>query len=767
MTAKKAFGVLCVSFLTLFICAHVSAQTQTGSLAGTVSDAEGAPLPGAEVSVTSPALMGTQTFVTRADGSYRFPSLPPGVYLVKVKMAGFQGVERPGVVVSVGVAFVVNFELKPATQQVELTITAASPAVDTTSSKQSTTITAQALQNIPVARTIFDMVQTAPSVIGDVSSMVSVHGATLVETRYTLDGVDITDPLRGYKGAEISFDAVEEVEFVLSGNGADVGKASAGFINVVTKSGGNAFSGGFTAVYTAKSLFSSTIPTTQLTALKLGNPIFDTYNYDVSVVFGGPIIKDRLWFFLNPRYKKFERGTNFIPFLAGNGTFFNNFTYKRNTYDAFGKLTAQISDKFKYMVMFDWYQYTEDPYSWWFSPHRAWTYGHRITYSPKTLSNVLNYVIDQNTFADLRVGYVSVPQHNRDFYEVGRWPLEAYATDRYYGTEWGLIPWNEDYGRDKIDVDLTATRFLDNFIGANHQIKIGATYSWWKTRTSYFSKAPYYTFWYKNTPWYYNDTVPYEGMIAIENLGPDVDSNSQLDQAQRYGAFFEDIINIGKRLSLNLGVRYDRSAGSRPQEIRKGWFDKYGNGLAQALAPDLYPTTDTIAPAINNEIVWGRVQPRVGFNLDLTGDGRTALKGNYSRYQDDYVADMATGSHAFDPWQTWIYALWFDNNHNGKYDLAPVDSYAVIQRPAALNTDPAQITKFLDPHLSSPYVDEFTAGIQRELFRNFSSSLTFIYREHKNIPEQQDTNNPVGGATWIPYTVTEPGPDAKPGDGGR
>jgi len=204
------------------------AQTQTGSLTGTVTDDQGVALPGVEVTVDAPQLMGIRSFVSLANGSYRFPFLPPGRYVVTAKLPGFQDFSRPDVIVSVGVSIRVDIQVVQATEQIEVVVIAPSPTLDVKSSKLATVITSDLLENMPVGRSIFQAIQMAPSVIGSNASMVSVHGGVLMQSRYVLDGADITDPLRGYAAAVPTFDLVEEVEVVLGGLSAEHAKSSAG-----------------------------------------------------------------------------------------------------------------------------------------------------------------------------------------------------------------------------------------------------------------------------------------------------------------------------------------------------------------------------------------------------------------------------------------------------------------------------------------------------------------------------------------------------------
>lgn len=761
MKKKKGLKILCLSVLILFMSSFLSAQRQTGSISGVVSDDEGSFLPGVEVSIASPSLMGVQSFVSRTDGTFRFPAVSPGMYTITVKLAGFQTMERPGVLVHVGADTFITFGMPPAVQEEEVVVTAPSPMIDTKSSKLTSVFTSHFMTNIPVGRDVFEVVQTAPSVIGDTASMVSVHGAVLNQTRYVLDGVDITDPLRGYRSTWLTFDAVEEVEMVLGALGAENAKASAGFINVVTKSGGNRFSGGLTGTYTHENLYSSSFTQEDLGALGLSSPTFNNFEYDISASLGGPIFKDKLWFFVNPRYLARQMTGAFVPFTAGTGEYFEAYSNDRKQGLGFGKLTWQVSNKWKYVGMLHAYQANENPYSWWNNPKYAWTRSHDYTYTASTVSNILSFVINQNTFSDLKVGYVRVIQDNIDFYNNGERPLEMQAYDRYTGNVWGLIPWNEGYKREKVDVDWGLTKFLDGFLGANHEVKVGLGYTWWKTKIENWTAANYRENWYKGEPWNFANTTPYMGTINIENMNNDRNATGpRLVETHRIGLFFQDIISIGTKLHLNLGIRYDRAAVSRPEETRPGWFDEWGNGLANLLAPDIFPLEDLVAPAIKNAIVWDKIQPRIGVTYDPFGDGKTAIRAHYSRMIDDITGDMTKGLHPFDPWINAMGGRWWDDNQNGKHDLPPIDRYLITWRPAEFITDPDELSKSVDPNMTSPFVDEFTFGIHREIFEDVSFGVTYIYRDQKNISDQLDTNNPLDSTNWLPYTVTDPGPDA-------
>jgi len=759
---KEILQILFVPILIFFIFSFVLAQRQTGTIFGTITDEEGNPLPGATVIISSPSLMGMQSFMTTTEGSFRFPACPPGKYVVRVELSAFQTVERPGVIVNVGSSVRIDLTMKPATIEEAIIVTAPMPVVDTTSAKVTSLFTSELIENIPIGRDIYELVKTQPSLVAegpDYRKMVSIHGSTLEQSTYSLDGVDLTDPHRGYISKGISFDAIEEVEMILSGHGAEVGRTAAGYINVVTKSGGNNFSGGITAMYAMEDMFSSTISDAQLDSLGLPSPIFDMFNYDLSLTLGGPIIKDRLWFFLNPQIIQLKRSTNFIPFTDAHGEYHGPFDREHQDYGGFAKLTAQITPKLKYMAMWQYLDMREDPASIFGGPKAAKEISNWWLDYSHTLSNVLTFVIDQNTFVEARAGYVFRKMLLEDYYERGEAPLVPWQRDVYYGTLWGLhSPGSEDYRRKKLDVDLNLTRYVDDFLGVNHEFKAGVDYTWWYCKSAWYSQYPYEEYYYKGLPWEYHRITPYLGDFWVANVNPTAEENWNLDKLQRYGFYVQDVLSIGKRLTLNIGLRYDSTHFTKPEEIRKGWYDDDNNGLVNVLLPEVFATYDQTAPEIKDMVVWNLWQPRIGLTFDPFGDGKTALKASFSRYAEKWIAKFGQPIHPFN-WQR-ISAgfLWWDDNQNGIRDLPPVDSYQPWRIPQVI-TDPDKLTEWVDPDLSSPYTDEFTSGIQRELFKDFSAGLTFIYRENKNNMDQIDKANPMDGDMWVPYTVTDPGAD--------
>jgi hypothetical protein len=287
--------VLCVTVVPL-----VHAQRETGSIRGTVVEKDGAPLPGVTVTVTSPALQGAGNALSASDGLYRFPALPPGRYKLEAKLQGFKTFIRDGIVVHVGMNVEIRVPMEPSAINEEVTVTAASPVVDVINTKMANTITLSQIQNLPVSRSLWSLAKLAPGIVAPAlssSSALIAHGSPSGDNAFKVDGVSMNDTSYNTPGTSVTFDIMEEIEMVTGALPAEIGTTSGVFVNVVTKSGGNNFSGAAILKYTDKNLLEIIYPDTALKAMGVGKPVAPIFDWDTDFNLGGPIFKDRLWFF--------------------------------------------------------------------------------------------------------------------------------------------------------------------------------------------------------------------------------------------------------------------------------------------------------------------------------------------------------------------------------------------------------------------------------------------------------------------------------------
>jgi outer membrane receptor protein involved in Fe transport len=340
----------------LFTGSVFAQSATTGAIEGTVTDSTGAAVPGVAVNVTSPNLISAQTGTTDDGGHFKILNLPPGRYNVSVEESkGFSKFEKTEVEVNLSRNTSVEIQLVPAGAQASVTVTDTSgAAVDVTNNTSGSTVSTEQFSNFPTQRTVQSLYSIAPTVarsgLRDASGRdrdPSVAGSSGPENNYILDGVNTTDPAFGGSGANLPFEFVQEVEIKTGGYGAEYGRATGGIFNVITKSGSNEFHGDAFGYFTTKGFVRDTkqFPFT-------GSAPNGFSEIDAGVDVGGPIAKDKLWFFgaFNPQQRKNRFLTQTFhqsvenkidtPFYSGKITWAINQNHTF-TFSTFGDFTKQ------------------------------------------------------------------------------------------------------------------------------------------------------------------------------------------------------------------------------------------------------------------------------------------------------------------------------------------------------------------------------------------------------------------------------------------
>jgi outer membrane receptor protein involved in Fe transport len=327
---KKVFMFVLAMALAMFATSAMAQSSTTGSIEGMVTDPNGAAVKGATVSATSPNLITPQTATSGDDGRYLISALPPGKYKVTVDASGFGKFEQGDVSVNLGKTSSVDATLALATATATVTVTGGAQ-VDVSANTTGSNVSTEQFSNFPTQRTVQGLYTIAPTVtrsgLRDATGRdrdPSVAGSSGPENNYILDGVNTTDPAFGGSGANLPFEFVQEVEIKTGAYGAEYGKSTGGIFNVITKSGGNEFHGDLFGYGTTKGLVRS-VKNFSFTGSS-ANGFSET---DLGGDIGGPIVKDKLWFFgaFNPqRRKNFYLTQTFhapvenkvsIPFYAG------------------------------------------------------------------------------------------------------------------------------------------------------------------------------------------------------------------------------------------------------------------------------------------------------------------------------------------------------------------------------------------------------------------------------------------------------------------
>ena len=310
---SRSTALVGVLLCVLAFAGGAYAQEQTGAIQGTVKDASGSVLPGVTVEARSPAAVGVSNAVTDTQGIYRFPALPPGTYEVTATLQGFAPAKVGDAVVTLGKMLTIDLVLKIAGVSEQVTVTGeSSPLIDVKQNAAFATIQRQTIERIPKGRDFQSILRQAPGAQDESKSGgIQVDGASGSENRFIIDGMDTTQLQNGTSGKTMLLDFVQEVQVKSSGYNAEFGGATGGVVNVLTKSGSNNFHGQAgtyfqnDSMYGKRRTFARFNPENSATReTGLVNPNTDwTYTSPLGD-FGGPIMKDRLWFYAGVGYTK-------------------------------------------------------------------------------------------------------------------------------------------------------------------------------------------------------------------------------------------------------------------------------------------------------------------------------------------------------------------------------------------------------------------------------------------------------------------------------
>jgi outer membrane receptor protein involved in Fe transport len=299
---RVARALLCPAFALLFV-STVCAQLGTGSVTGSVSDVSNQRvIVDAVVTATSPALQIEQVVLTDSTGRFRIPNLPPGVYSVQIEADGFRPLSRPGIALQSGVTLQLELQLLPETLSAdEVVIVARSPTVDIGSTRTGLTIGEEITSRVPVAppsgkggaaRSFEQLAELAPTARSD-NYGASVAGTTSPENVYLIDGLNVRDPAYGLNATPLSIDFIKQTTILTGGYLPEYGRGGGGVLEVVTKSGTNEVHGsvfGYVSPWQAPARY---LPPQDAVSTRARLAAVRDIGFDI----GGPIIKDRLWFY--------------------------------------------------------------------------------------------------------------------------------------------------------------------------------------------------------------------------------------------------------------------------------------------------------------------------------------------------------------------------------------------------------------------------------------------------------------------------------------
>jgi len=729
--------ILLALFLSLNLL-QAQITRQTGTVRGVIKDADGQPLPGVNITLSGPNLMGKATDVSREDGSFRLPAIPPGSYNLTAELSGFKTLTLTEVIVRVGLTVTLDLKMEQATVEEQLTVVAKAPEIDVQKTKVTTAVTSEQIARLPLNRSLTNVLNLVPSTVGTIATYSgSIHGTLWRGVTYEVDGINANCPTTGGAFGTPQFDAIEEIEVVTGSLPAQVGTTGGAFVNIVTKSGGNKFSGQLLTYYTNKDLAQVLFPDEQLKAMNIGKPSFSLYDLDTSALLGGPIIKDKLWFFTDLAFTKSSTWSPFRP-VTILGTPYDQYKVPRENYRGNLKLTTEFSRKLRFFTYFS-YSRSNNMFEAWSNKTEDGTFMARPTQYVGTAN--LTWLPSSSTFIDFRINV-----NHLDYPIVAKEGSDRISyNDGYTGYIWnGIQSWESFITRHTSQASARMTHFQDDFLGGDHEMGAGVEFQFGWDRYAYARKQPMNWFYWNGNPYYWrgyygvNEPTQFgDGLLSFTNCGGGRNDSWKDLFEYRIGAYFQDNWTLKKRLTINLGLRLDYYNGWGGKAKTTGSTTTINDipyAIGQTLESQLgfNPFGPFEVEPIRDVLHFARLSPRVGLSYDLFGNGRTALKLAYSRYSEHVpvmffsaVSPAVMAQYQFN---------WWDLNGNGQPDLPGTDYYEYryglgdFTRP-----DPAYLRQLVDPDLSAPVHSEIIAGFEHQLFKDFAVKINYIHKKETNI----------------------------------
>jgi hypothetical protein len=698
MYVKVCLTVVCV----ILSAALADAQVPTGTISGRVTDTSGAVLPGVTVTATSPNLQGPREIVTSSFGDYVIPLLPPGTYTLTFVLSGFQTLTQQ---VDVASTEAVPLDAQLGVGGVEEKITVRGEARSFVETVQTgTNIKASLLSNLPTSRSLTAALSMAPNVkptgpggTSGADGSFTIAGAMAYDSVFLLNGVAITENIRGQPFNLFIEDAIQETTVSTSGISAEYGRFGGGLVNAITKSGGNQFSGSYRLGMNNDDWRAKT-PYASDTKL---DKVVPTHEYTI----GGPVFKDTLWFFNAGRFQTQEQS---------NQTFVTNISYPRTsdekryegklTYTvrpgqvvkgSFTKIQQVVTNANFQNVMDTRSLYTQEQPQDLLSLNYNGVLGTKLFLEGQYSQRHFSAKIGGSGSTDLINGTLLI-----DTSRGG-------TTFRYWAQTFCVC--NVD-NRDNSEVLAKATYFLstdrrgahtivfgydhynDQRQADNHQS--GSDYRIRGTSTILGSGETIYPVFLNN-----NSTIIQWDPITLASQGSNI---------RTHALFVNDSWRLNEGISVNLGLRWDKNQGE-----------------------------DAIGSLVSNS---SKLSHRLGIVWDPRGDGKWAISASTGRYVSAINSAIAETSPAGNSsTYTWFYqGPSINANANGPLVTPDVAIRQVFDwfnangganRPFASSPTVAGVNTLIGDSLASPNALEYAAGVSRLVGQRGSVRVDWVFRD--------------------------------------
>jgi carboxypeptidase family protein len=752
---RTRFSLAGVLFLTLSSTVF-GQQVLRGSIAGTVKDDTGGTLPGVSITVTSPALQVPQILrISDERGEYQVPDLPAGTYRVTYELTGFTTLVREGIVLSTGFAARVDVGLKVATLAETVTVSGETPLVDVSSTRGGTTVSKDLLAAIPGNQMYQDTLLLVggtqgnlPPLTGEIRAGV---GGMITTTYGGAGGANMIEGVRMNPNETPDFTAFEDVDVKTFGNTADVDVPGAA-IQLVVKSGGNQFHGRYNELAQNHRFQSNNVDTAlRAQGIKTGDAI--VYYNDISGDLGGRIVRNKLWFYGAVRDLRNARTQSGYSLNAGPDGVYGTADDTPGKPPAKSlkttlKISYQATSKHKFIGF--WQANPEYEYQ---------ARGDRFTPYESNLFEIQRSrewkpVEWQGALSNQ---WLVNMQYSFGGYDAVYWFPDQYRT----GGAWAGVPTR--FNR------ATGYNTGPNFSGSAVR-KNAPTRTQWTGSVNYIPGASIlgshalqagYRVWLGRTRYQNPQDPPNNGGIGEYQLiydvvapGKNVDifngapaqpvemavRNYPVNGESRqneYAWYGQDSWRPVKRLTLNLGLRWERQVQYVPPQVKvQGTFGTSGS----------FPKVDAGA--------WNALAPRAGVAFDLSGDGKTVVKGTYGWFNHDLGVNGYAGNFNQNSLVIYNYR-WSDPTHCSCYVPGTVN--LDVNGQDFLTVTGATNNR-VNPNLKLPHTHEVTSSVERELGQGLSLRGLFVYKKVINDFASVNILRPYSAYDQV-FTRRDPGPD--------
>jgi hypothetical protein len=684
-------------------CPDAFAQGLTGAIEGTLQDNSGGVLPGVTVTLSSPGMVGgAQVQVTEGDGKFRFRLLTPGTYALSFELAGFQRVERTGLVVAADRTLTIDQVLGAAAVQETLIVTGEAPLVDVRSTTVANTVDSSVIQDIPVARRFTDLLNVMPGVQNGLytfSPINAVYGSKVTDNVYQVDGINFVDPQVSAPITDVAYDDIAEVQVSTSGQSAEFGSASGGVFNFITKSGTNRFNG-LTSGYVQTKGMSANNITDDLAALGIRPTVFD-HQYDYGGNLGGPIVRDKVFFFGS--YYGFDQSQSISDFPIPIPT---------TQWQTTAKVDAQISAANRVNGYFNYRNRTWEPFNFGFTTAadpRTW-----IGIKWKNPLSTIGWTstLGQRTVLQTRFGLALFDLVN---YEPNAVP----GTPVYVEQNTGVIGGGPDgsfgvQNRDRYALKSDLSHYVPRLLGGSHDLKFGFEYEWLRLDNERRDQAGANGILHQTL-----GGAPFR--VVLRNF--EAQRRSSIDH---WSAYAQNQWAVGSRTTINAGLRLDHWTG--------------------AVGPDDFFGTPFYGPVQIAEqsgvIDLTNLAPRLGIAFDVLDNRKMAAKVSWGRFYQR-VDGVTIGVAEQGPFGAVTYD-WLDCRVGGA--PATCQTAGAVPGDGIYRGDAAELgvvradsrpnpnaSGRVDDDIKMPYTDSLNAGVEFDLGNGIGVSATYIYKRERDI----------------------------------